>query len=401
MTITIFLLVMILQGCSNSGMHDSVTTPAGDTNGQVLSNGRELIGVYSWNYDKDNGCINAIPMREAGWHFDVTQYVKPPQCADCLKIEILGNCTNPRDMWVGATLKNPTELTAKDVRGIFLDEKKAIHLMDPYAATPLWDWHYPKWHNDFHPFMVKDANREFKPGKSDTVTYRLRLPENPDFSGIHYIVDASWPGHCREPYEFYDVGKTGNLGTSPGSMITISCKVRDWQNNPDGIQADLTPLGYPSWVWMEYAAGTWWYDLQNTYSAPAGKYTLRLTAHDQVAADVISCNIDVYVSDDHLPPTWSGPYQGIYDAVPGDRSATLYYGVAQDMVSPPATYHLFYDNTGPYDFADAKIISDIGPSPTTIYGLKNGVTHAFIVRAMDNSGNMEWNKNIQSCTPGK
>jgi hypothetical protein len=90
----------------------------------------------------------------------------------------------------------------------------------------------------------------------------------------------------------------------------------------------------------------------------------------------------------------------MYDAVAGYRSATLYYGIAQDLVSPPATYHLLYDNTGPYDFTDAKIMSDIGPSTTTIYGLKSGVTVAFIVRAMDNSGNMEWNQNIRSCTPG-
>jgi len=369
-------------------------------NSQYCSNGRGLLGIYSWYYDEENGQIISMPMRDVGWHFDVTQYIKPPQCNDCLKIEILGNCTYPRDMWIWVTLKNPTELTAKDVRGIFLDENKAIRLMDPYAATPLWDWHFPKWHNDFHPFMVKDADREFDPGKSDTVTYRLRLPENPDFSGVRYIVDACWPGHCKELYEFFDVGKTGTMGTSSGSMITISTKLRDWQNNPLGVRVDLTPLGYPSWLWMEYAAGTWWYDLQNTYSAPAGKYPLRLTAYDQVVSDTISRFLDVYVSDDHLPPSWSGPYQGMYDAVAGYRSATLYYGIAQDLVSPPATYHLLYDNTGPYDFTDAKIMSDIGPSTTTIYGLKSGVTVAFIVRAMDNSGNMEWNQNIRSCTPG-
>ena len=97
------------------------------------------------------------------------------------------------------------------------------------------------------------------------------------------------------------------------------------------------------------------------------------------------------VSDDKFPPTWPGPNEGIIEVVPGDACAELTYGYAQDLASPDVKYIVYYDNTSPWTFADAHVITDVGKSPVMIYGLLNGYLHAFRVRAMDGAGNIDFN----------
>ncbi len=393
------MLLILLSGCSAAGPTATPAVPNTIECNDLISS-RCLWGVYSWVYDKDAQRIDAIPLRNTTAHWDVTAYLEPPECNDCLGIEILSITEDPNDIWVWVTLKNPTIATAKDVRGIFLDENQGIVLMDPVAWTPTWDWHYPQWHNAFHPFMAHKSDRKFGPGASDTLTYRLRFPDDPDFSGVRYIVDACWPVHCGEPYEFEYVTKSGTLGTESTDWIFLAAKLFDWQMDPLGVRVDLSDLGFPGEIWMDYAAGQWFYELLNQYSKPEGKYSLRFTAYDQEVSNVISHYMDLYVSDDKYGPVWIGADIGIQEAFPGDRSAWLEYGTAQDMVSPGVTYNAWMDAKPPYDFDDAVIITDIGKSPKTIYGLKNGKQYVFMVRAMDSSGNTEWNNVIKAVVPG-
>ena len=69
---------------------------------------------------------------------------------------------------------------------------------------------------------------------------------------------------------------------------------------------------------MEYSPGMWWYEVANTYSASPGRYPLRFTAYDQAVGDVISKEIDVYVTIDTFPPQWDGVMHGLDEAIPGD-----------------------------------------------------------------------------------
>jgi len=394
------MLLMLLTGCSEVGP-TSIPAVPNTIECNNLANTRCLWGVYSWVYDEEAQRIDVLPLRNISTHWDVTGYLEPPECNDCLEIEILAITDDPNDMWVLVTLKNPTIVTAKDVRGIFLDENQGIVLMDPIAWTPTWDWHFPNRHNAFHPFMTKDNERKFEPGESDTLAYRLRFPDDPDFNGVRYIVDACWPKHCGEPYEFEYVTKSGTLGTESTDWIFLAVKLFDWQLDPLGVRVDLSDLGFPGEVWMDYAAGQWFYELLNQYSMPQGKYSLRFTAYDQEVSNVISHYMDLYVSDDKNGPQWFGPETGLQEAVPGDRSVWLEYGTALDLESPDVTYNVWVDPQPPYNFEDAAIITDVGKSPKTIYGLKNTKQYALIVRAVDSSGNTEWNSVIKSVVVGE
>ncbi len=388
----------IITGCSNA---DNSAVVPDIARANETGNSRGLWGIYAWDYDEAARTIDAIPLRDVEMHVNVTGYLEPPECNDCLQIKVAGVENNPDDMWVYVTMRNPTMLDAYDVRGIFLDENEQILLMDPTARTPVWDWHYPKWHNAFHPFMRYHPERKFGQGIQTMVTYRLRLPASPNFNSVRYIVDASWPGNCKEPYEFPTINSTGPLGTLGSSKTNLACTLLDWQLDPAGVQIDITPLGYPSPVWMDYEGGLFTYELQNTYTADVGKYILRFTAYDQVVTDVISYDLPVYVSDDKFPPTWPGPNEGIIEAISGDASAEIIYGYAQDLTSPDVKYIIYYDNTYPWTFADAHVITDVGKSPVKVYGLLNGYTHAFRVRAMDGAGNIDFNSAVYTVKIGE
>ena len=100
-------------------------------------------------------------------------------------------------------------------------------------------------------------------------------------------------GKLQEPYDFPEINATGPLGTMSISKTSLARTLLDWQLNPAGVQLDITPFGFPSPVWMDYAGGMFTYELQNTYTADEGKYIVRFTAYDQVVYDVISYDLAV------------------------------------------------------------------------------------------------------------
>ena len=67
-----------------------------------------LTGVEDWDI---------TPLRTAENHFDVSAFVKPPACKDCVKIQPVGMKPGSPKTEITATvfLKNPTKLTGYDV----------------------------------------------------------------------------------------------------------------------------------------------------------------------------------------------------------------------------------------------------------------------------------------------
>ncbi len=103
------------------------------------------------------------------------------------------------------------------------------------------------------------------------------------------------------------------------------------------------------------------------------------------------------------PPIWINDIS-IISAVPGDEQVTVTWGTAEDALSPPVVYHVYYDESATFDFSTAI---DSGPYSESIHeavitGLTNGVEYTFGVRATDMdfmNNNEDQNTNTLDATP--
>ena len=64
--------------------------------------------------------------------------------------------------------------------------------------------------NPFKVFAKMMTKRAYHPGASHLETYEIRFPDPPNFN-VSFVVDGSWPGNQKEPYEIVDKETTGNL----------------------------------------------------------------------------------------------------------------------------------------------------------------------------------------------
>ena len=138
---------------------------------------RVLWGVWDITFDPATGEVTIIPARVGDKHYNVTGFVTPPACPDCIGITIEGY--NP-DGWVYdilVSLKNPTALTGYDVRGtLFIgDETDIRKLVNVDDYTELFDNSTPPDRNPFKVFAVDEPGRKFIPGAVHQVLLTLCL----------------------------------------------------------------------------------------------------------------------------------------------------------------------------------------------------------------------------------
>ena len=122
-TLTIATLCLIFaSGCSgaNSGSASPVDNPAIPSPDKEAQTGRMLWGVWQFTFDESTNELAAIPLREASAHFNVTPFLQPPNCTDCLKTKVNSFDTVTRILDVDVTLRNPTMMTGFDVRGMYM-----------------------------------------------------------------------------------------------------------------------------------------------------------------------------------------------------------------------------------------------------------------------------------------
>jgi hypothetical protein len=68
-------------------------------------------------------------------------------------------------------------------------------------------------------------------------------PNFPKFASFKYVVEASYPTNCREPYDvsFFDI--SGNLYSDGSNSQQLRVLARDWQNDVAAVYVDLAPIG--------------------------------------------------------------------------------------------------------------------------------------------------------------
>ena len=114
----------------------------------------------------------------------------------------------------------------------------------------------------------------------------------------------------------------------------------------------------------------------------------------------------ITIGVDNDPPEWvtttgAQTASGSYNAV------RVGWNEAEDLLTPPVMYNIYYTDSLPFDIGSATQLPDVYPTlgGTTDYqykiiGLPTDVEHHFVVRAEDQSGNEDGNLEIVSATPG-
>ena len=257
MQLAIITAFIILSGCSSAPGFDPILP---DEQGQdpslgqvkepffnlpTTAPGHHLAGIYKLNFDLAAGEINVVPLREAGTHYNATDILLPPDCNDCVSIVVTDHDHVARRIKVNVFIKNPTELTVYDVRGIFITDQPGWKLINNWGYTPLYDDSPPITFNPFKEFYwggyFKSGNYSFWPDSLRVQEYIIDYPKNPDFQGIKFAVDVSWPGLCQEPFLFRTTGPGALSGG--GDTYVFEAETYDHQNYELAVIVDASPLG--------------------------------------------------------------------------------------------------------------------------------------------------------------
>jgi len=400
LSVVIFLAI----GCSGGGANpvlpgsDTGTPPAVDISQPVTpdeipripalpdeepTRQRVVWGVYNISFDPNTYEVTITPIRVGDKHYNVTGFVTPPACPDCIGITVEGY--NPVG-WVYdilVSLRNPTALTGYDVRGTLLvgDETDIRKLVNADEYTELFDSNIPPNRNPFKAFATTEPGRVFAPGKVHQLLYQISFPPPPKFN-VLYVIDASWPGNQKEPFRIYNQSIDGLLDDLGLNSAEVEVYVQDWQGDVESVKLDVTPLGALDHLDLVHEAGDKWSAMiTNDWGATEGEYELWIEAKSDDSAQILYDKLTVEVVPyGNEPPVWLTT-TGVQALTPLSQSMEVSFGVAVD-INIPVTYNIFYSETTPIDFGSASSINVPG-APGIAPGLDNSKTYYFAVRAMD------------------
>ncbi len=280
--------LVLFMGCSsNPGL---LTQPDGaglNASQQEASSegdsGHMLWGIWRFSYDPISGEINAVSMRDALIHWNVTDSLLPPDCNDCIKLKV--NSITSSMLQVDVTLKNPIAVSGYDVRGILITEDHIFSLSNADAYTNLYDDGGIISLNPFKAFAVSEVQRKFMGGASHTVEFDIAYTSWPaNFNHLTYAVDASWPGNCKEPYDI-NVQTDGQLYDF-GGFMDVTVEALDWQDDVSKV-AIFSEGVLGGSVLLDKIDGTHWHKtITNGLPAPVGSYVFRVQANSPNGADL-------------------------------------------------------------------------------------------------------------------
>jgi len=279
----ILLLMFFVLGCSsNSNNTSGVLSPGISTlrDAQPAEDGHTMMGIYSLQIDIESNSVNIARDRNAEKHWNVTPMLIPPACPDCFVAAITGYDPVSKEVDVKLTLKNPTNLTGYDVRGIILDFG-FLTLLNPDSYTKLFG------PGDINPFIawITGPDRSFASYQIHNEDITILNPNWPAFPAFSFVIDASWPGHCHDPYEVKPFNIGEDLQSDGSNSVLVNTVVHDWQDDIESVTIDLTPLGGPFGAPMTDVGGGYYQKEISYVSGPGeGYYPLLITA--TTSADV-------------------------------------------------------------------------------------------------------------------
>ncbi len=277
--LVLILFALLYSGCSGdadvTAPPTETATPRAETSD---ASARMLWGVWDIGLDLGRMKVEITPARYLEAHYDITQYLIPPACDDCLAIHVNSFDPVTRILDADVTLINPFTISGHDVRGILYMKPPGHELVNPDGWTSLWDIPSGSAINPFKAFAKDETNRLFAGQTQHTENYRVFIPIPPQYVAIQFAVDASWPGNCKEPYSIDGFIQKGHLYDLAGVMVPLEVSVHDWQDDIASvtlIAPDITGEAETPW---QFDGSTWTVDLYNNEDVDAGEYPVLIKA---------------------------------------------------------------------------------------------------------------------------
>lgn len=236
--LALVLSIILSIGCSSAG------DPVAPQDNQVPSvrgnaaEGRVIWDAFRVGVNPVDGTTIILPMRDTDFHANVTAFMKPPHCYDC--VQIVGSSFYPsaHEWHLTVKLKNPTIMAGYDVRGLVYNLgtkflKNPDGFMNIYLSQDM----------DFKAFAKADPERGFWPSATNQAKYVFHFPSGSNWAFVDYIIDASWPGNCKEPI-IEDVHFPKYVNNGFGAA-TLTATVFDHQDAFFAVFADLSSIGGP------------------------------------------------------------------------------------------------------------------------------------------------------------
>ncbi len=286
-----------------------VTQSNPDTTPFASTEGYELWGVFYMVVDESDLTIKIIPNRTTELHWDVTWVTDI--WPECVKAEVEGYDPNTRTFWIKLYTQNPTFKMGYDVRfAIDLDGTGEYDMLDPDNYTKLFDGEGLP--NPFRALAKEQPNRTFMPKANHVTTFMLYISE--DHSPVAYIpfiIEASHPNRCLEPYMITDIEVDGEFPPGGGGSVTIDLVV--WDSQDDHGEVYLRTSGI--------------FTVDDILMTPGpsvgnhGKgYTATFSNTIGGGSGLVKILIEAYTADTDLEPYPMNDYAPIF-ADPGGESA--------------------------------------------------------------------------------
>ncbi|HEX9746626.1 MAG TPA: FG-GAP-like repeat-containing protein [bacterium] len=382
----------VLFGCSSGGNNpvtSDLTTPDNKSVGEESNNSNHALwGEFVFNftdvYDDSGNLIDiqaeVVPLRTNDVHVEVTKFVKPPSCADCVKLNVwkIEPGATETTLYVYVELKNPTSITGYDVRGIIYPPSDQVRLLNRDGLTTLHKAGMPE---DAYPYKAFNFDTEFRPfGAQETHgrDYIFTKQNTYPLLSMIYKIDASWPSNADEAVSCFVFEDEDGIIYPQGSNYFIIVDIMDWQSDISTVELDLSEMGHPEPALMDKLSddppnhkSRWQYHLTEGGGAPAGMKTVTLIAHDPVGKYDYMYDFDLPVVYDNEPPIFPEGI-GIYDHISGPELVWAFYKEAWD-ISYPIEY-IFYGNSqsSPFDGTSLKVVSSDDYTGYTQFGQAGG-----------------------------
>ncbi len=192
-------------------------------------------GMLGW--DEESESITFTPMndteRTADWHYDVWPFLNPPECYDCVTINVTYHDPGSKIIHADVTFRNPTPLNGFFVRGIVMpDPATSLDLTNPHFWWKPHDYAIGDTPFPFKIFAVENNDWKFGAGESFMQTYEFTYGSLADFSKCEYRVIARWPMNPGEPRRIVYPVTFGGF-TTDGGFISFRITVNVDETSPD------------------------------------------------------------------------------------------------------------------------------------------------------------------------
>jgi len=274
----LFVLFIFTSGCSNASNQPMI--PVSESCQTTFGNfdlmnpefsGYGLMFMGTMDIDPFTETIT-VTERAGSANYDITGFIASGCTGGCFRYQILSYVDEV--MSIELKIENPTSLQVYDVRMIFtnlygkevLNSDSYTSLFDPSGGFPF---------NPQIAFMKENDDRAFDvgPGAIDTELLELAFPTGAN-PLVDYLIVASFPNQCLEPFEIHDI-QTSSYMTPSGGNAEISVKFKDHQDDVVIAAADTTPFtGGLTFLEYQPATETYTAEITNSQGASVGTYNV-------------------------------------------------------------------------------------------------------------------------------